>query len=157
MRVTALDTYTLKEVDHTVKKAQLKEITKLLREIEAIFVERDPDISKTMHKMYRKALEALYVADEDNIEIEQISMRSNLPLSEKEKNVIALRKALEALQFYADPETYHGIAYMVDNPGPFMEDGGDELNHPLYNNDKPGRKAREALKEIVEILKDDTL
>jgi cell division septum initiation protein DivIVA len=55
-----------------------------------------------------------------------------------------------ALEFYADPETYFGVAFMADRPcGDFVEDfeklTGD-LGHPDGGAwEKPGKRARAAL------------
>jgi hypothetical protein len=60
------------------------------------------------------------------------------------------REVLDALAFYADPETYFAIAFLPDRPcGPF-EDDFEELTGPLAHPDghpwtKPGRRAREVL------------
>ena len=54
------------------------------------------------------------------------------------------KKLREALEFYADPETYFGVAFLCDPPcGDFTTDEsetGTELGV------KPGKRAREALK-----------
>ena len=56
----------------------------------------------------------------------------------------------EALEFYADPETYFGVAFMADRPcGDFVEDFEEltgELGHPDGGSwEKPGKRARAAL------------
>jgi hypothetical protein len=56
----------------------------------------------------------------------------------------------EALEFYADPETYFGVAFMADRPcGDFVEDFEEltgELGHPDGGAwEKPGKRARAAL------------
>ncbi|MDA2938478.1 hypothetical protein MYX75_09480 [Acidobacteria bacterium AH-259-A15] len=55
----------------------------------------------------------------------------------------------EALEFYADPETYFAIAFLPDPPnGPFMDDFSEtELDM------KPGKQAREALARTAESSK----
>jgi len=48
---------------------------------------------------------------------------------------------VDALHFYANPETYFAIAFLSDPPsGPFMEDFSD-----TYLNVKPGKLARKVL------------
>ncbi len=52
----------------------------------------------------------------------------------------------EALEFYADPETYHAVGFWFDPPcGGFMEDFDSEHGDPFYNRDMPGKTARAAL------------
>lgn len=50
----------------------------------------------------------------------------------------------EALEFYADPETYFGIGFLPDKPcGPFISDGSEtELGR------KPGAQARATLERL---------
>ena len=55
---------------------------------------------------------------------------------------------VEALEFYADPETYHACAFLFDPPcGGFDDDFGDlkEHGHPDYDRPMPGKCARKAL------------
>src|SRR5690606_35376798 len=60
-----------------------------------------------------------------------------------------IAKMREALEFYADPDTYVAIAFFADSPsGEFMDDfsedhGGD------YNRPMPGKAARQALSETA--------
>ncbi len=50
-----------------------------------------------------------------------------------------LNKLIEALEFYADPDTYFAIGFLGDPPcGPFCEDFDDETG-------KPGALARKTL------------
>jgi len=52
---------------------------------------------------------------------------------------------IEALNFYADPETYFAISLKPDRPcGPFMEDVSVTKLGP-----KPGKKARETLESLA--------
>ena len=61
----------------------------------------------------------------------------------------------DILQFYADPETYFGIAFIPDKPcGEFWEDFDDDLVAPdgqPYS--KPGKRARQALSAPSELAK----
>ena len=51
----------------------------------------------------------------------------------------------EALEFYADPETYHAINIYADPPcGAFRDDFGPH-NHWFYEREMPGKRARSAL------------
>ncbi len=59
-----------------------------------------------------------------------------------------LEMAMEALEFYADEETYHACAFLFDRPtGGFDEDfskeDGSEYDRPM-----PGKLARAALADI---------
>jgi hypothetical protein len=55
----------------------------------------------------------------------------------------------EALEFYADPENYHAIAFLPNRPcGEFAEDFDENHGHPDYDRPMPGKRAREALKEM---------
>ena len=61
-------------------------------------------------------------------------------------------KAVEALAFYADPDTYAAICYMADSPaGEFMEDFSEDHGFNQYDRPMPGKLARSTLKEIGEI------
>lgn len=54
--------------------------------------------------------------------------------------------ALEALAFYADPETYHAITILADKPtGGFDEDFSMS---EYYGYEKPGKRAREAFEKL---------
>jgi len=60
---------------------------------------------------------------------------------------------LETLQFYADPMTYFAVGFFPDSPyGEFMEDFSEteELG------EKPGKRAREVLDKIVDLIKRPT-
>lgn len=62
----------------------------------------------------------------------------------------ALETATGALHFYADPETYHAIMFMVDRPaGGFADDFSDDHGDEFYNREMPGAAARAALKAIA--------
>ena len=68
---------------------------------------------------------------------------------EKEKLLKQIVKLEEALRFYADPETYLGIAFFGDPPcGEFLDDFS-ETNVQLGS--KPGKLARETLASIFEL------
>jgi hypothetical protein len=63
-----------------------------------------------------------------------------------------LKKAIEALEFYADPCTYDAIAFMADRPaGEFADDFSDDHGFNQYSRPMPGKVARDALKDIGEI------
>jgi len=55
----------------------------------------------------------------------------------------------ETLVFYADPETYHGCAFMFDKPtGGFDEDFSADHGHEDYDRSMPGQKARDILRGV---------
>lgn len=59
-------------------------------------------------------------------------------------------RLIEALEFYADPETYHGVTMLCDPPGGgWAEDFGDSHHHPRYSRAMPGAKAREVLRSLL--------
>lgn len=59
----------------------------------------------------------------------------------------------QALAFYADPETYIGVAFLCDSPGEFAGDFEEpDADDPLWdavNSPKPGKRAREALRSLA--------
>ena len=60
----------------------------------------------------------------------------------------------DTIAFYAEPEIYHGVAFISDPPaGEFAEDFGapTEHGHPLYPRPMPGLRARQTLKEACRI------
>jgi hypothetical protein len=63
--------------------------------------------------------------------------------TEFKTQVDALR---EALEFYADPDTYHAFAFMAESPaGRFIEDFSFDHGDDFYQRDMPGKLARAAL------------
>jgi len=78
------------------------------------------------------------------------------------KDVAFLLKLLEgyeeAVDFYADPESYHAIGFMVDPPaGAFADDFSEPEEHqdPGYPRRMPGLKARQALKKAAQLDKEN--
>jgi hypothetical protein len=60
----------------------------------------------------------------------------------------ATKVALDALVFYADPETYFAISYSVDSlAGAFMKDFG-----PTDLGTKPGKRARRAIDKLAALM-----
>lgn len=60
--------------------------------------------------------------------------------------VIYLNKLVNTVGFYADPEHYHAIAFLPDNPaGEFMTDFADNDD---YDYPKPGARARKTVTEL---------
>ncbi len=58
----------------------------------------------------------------------------------------AVREVIEALRFYADPDTYFAIGFFPDPPnGEFMDDFEE-----THLGAKPGKRARAALKALEE-------
>lgn len=82
-------------------------------------------------------------------------------LRQASRDIAFLLKLLEgyeaAVDFYADPESYHAVGFRVDPPaGEFANDVGDqtEHQHPGYPRPMPGFKAREALREAARMDKE---
>jgi hypothetical protein len=62
----------------------------------------------------------------------------------------ALGIALDALSVYADPESYHAIAFMADRPaGEFADDFSKDHGHPYYDRPMPGKLARATFKKLA--------
>ena len=69
--------------------------------------------------------------------------RADKMIVKQDRKIVELEAALE---FYADPGTYHGCAFMFDRPtGGFDEDFSEDHGDDFYDYAKPGKKAREAL------------
>jgi hypothetical protein len=66
----------------------------------------------------------------------------------------ALIQLSDALEFYADPENYHAVAFMADRPaGAFADDFSsdyEEFTDICYGRDMPGKYARHALRLLTE-------
>lgn len=61
-----------------------------------------------------------------------------------------LLRAEEALDFYADPENYHAISFLLDRPcGGFADDFSEDHGHGDYERPMPGKLAREVLSTPV--------
>jgi hypothetical protein len=61
-----------------------------------------------------------------------------------------LLRAEEALSFYADPENYHAISFLLDRPcGGFADDFSEDHGHADYERPMPGKLAREVLSTPV--------
>jgi hypothetical protein len=55
-----------------------------------------------------------------------------------------------ALAMYANPESYHAIAFAVDRPaGEFADDFEEDHGHSFYNRPMPGKLARQAMAEVA--------
>ena len=72
-----------------------------------------------------------------------------------------LAGVVEALEFYADPETYFGIAFAADRPAGGFDEDFEELSGELGHPDggtwvKPGKRARQALANLPKALKEQS-
>lgn len=64
--------------------------------------------------------------------------------AEIEKLRASLAVAEAVIEFYADPESYHAVAFMADPPaGGFADDFDQEHGHEDYPRPMPGKRARE--------------
>jgi hypothetical protein len=68
-----------------------------------------------------------------------------MDMTDKEK----IWKLIEALAFYADPDSYFAIGFLSDRPcGEFMDDFSDDHGFNQYDRAMPGKLARKTLLEI---------
>lgn len=71
--------------------------------------------------------------------------RLNRLVAERDAARADAERLAEALEFYADPDTYFGVAILVDRPcGGFADDFGPD-DDPGYGRPMPGATARAAL------------
>ena len=100
-----------------------------------------------------KAKKNLNSLEEAWNEIHSLEQQNHLLESQLRTKEEALDKALgevgrleEALEFYADPETYHGCSFLFDRPtGGFDEDLSEDHGNWKYEYAKPGKLARATL------------
>ena len=65
-----------------------------------------------------------------------------------ERAAAELERLQEIVHFYADPQIYHAIAFLVDRPaGSFADDFSEDEETRAHGYDRPmpGKRAREAL------------
>lgn len=60
----------------------------------------------------------------------------------------ALGIAVDALAMYANPESYHAVAFLFDAPCGDFADDFSRVQHPCYNRVMPGKEARAALRKL---------
>jgi hypothetical protein len=112
-----------KDIDELVADARIDEI--LIRDLRAE-IERLRADERTINDSWR-----------DQFDLLQATRR------ELEADNAKLRAALE---FYADPQTYHAIMFVPDRPcGEFIEDFDEEHGDGFYKRPMPGKQARRAL------------
>lgn len=68
----------------------------------------------------------------------------------------ALILAIETLADYANPESYHAIAFIADRPAGWFIDDVSKVDRPDYRRKMHGAAARKALKKIEKILNPKT-
>lgn len=62
-----------------------------------------------------------------------------------------MQPLIEALEFYADPATYHALSVWADPPcGDFVNDYSEDHGDDFYDRPMPGKTAREALAQQPE-------
>jgi hypothetical protein len=62
-----------------------------------------------------------------------------------------LQKAINALEFYANPDTYFAIAFIADQPaGEFVDDFSNDHGCDQYERPMPGKMARYAIDYIAQ-------
>jgi len=62
-----------------------------------------------------------------------------------------LQKAINVLEFYANPDTYFAIAFIADQPaGEFVDDFSNDHGCDQYERPMPGKMARYAIDYIAQ-------
>ena len=56
---------------------------------------------------------------------------------------------MDALEVYANPESYHAVAFYIDRPAGDFADDFSKVDHPHYQRLMPGKLARKAIKELA--------
>lgn len=112
----------------TVEQLQ-KRIAELEAELDALnqdVTERLQNDSDTIHRLHTNLAEATRVNDE---------LRGRM------------QSMTEALEFYADPDTYFAVEFLFDPPcGRFRNDFSEGYDsYVLYNRPMPGKLARQCL------------
>lgn len=65
-----------------------------------------------------------------------------------------LKEAMEALEFYGNPDTYFAIVFFPDPPcGEFMDDFARDHANEDYRHPMPGKRARSIHAKIAEAVK----
>lgn len=87
------------------------------------------------------------VEDRYNTTLRVVVNQLNKVISHNEKLTAENNALAAALDFYANPESYHGIAFMGDPPcGEFGNDFSADHGHSYYDREMPGHKARTVLR-----------
>ena len=74
-------------------------------------------------------------------------------MTENEKLLMrALEVAQEALGNYAEPSSYHAIAFLTDPPSGWFADDFGAVDETDYGRPMPGLCARQTLEKIDDIL-----
>lgn len=64
-------------------------------------------------------------------------------------SIADISKLIDALRFYADPETYHATTILFDRPcGEFADDIRTDHDHEDYDRAMPGSLARTVLRDV---------
>lgn len=64
----------------------------------------------------------------------------------------ALILAIETLELYADPKSYHAVAIFCNRPSGWFADDVSKTDHPHYDRKMHGAAARKALVKIQELV-----
>jgi len=87
---------------------------------------------------------------ESNDAAERASGSLQRPSSAKLETALVV--AINALECYADPESYHAIMILPDRPAGWFADDIGSHQHPEYNRKMPGVRARRALDKIRKLI-----
>ncbi len=77
------------------------------------------------------------------LKVEGVKEDVTYALSTLERQADEIERLRRAMTFYAEPENWHGT-YCIGH-APMNDDWDDALQHPLYPDGKPGKRARAAL------------
>lgn len=70
-------------------------------------------------------------------------------MTQHEITLAQLDQAIDALAFYANPESYHALVIVGDPPcGGFADDFSDDHGFDYYDRPMPGALAREVLRAM---------
>ena len=106
----------------------------------------------TIANAYNLIYKVMMVQSEGSIERQQLSIALKELDTEFAKETADL---VEALHFYADPESYHAIGLMIDRPaGGFADDFSFDHGHKEYDREMPGKMAREVLLKLGYLVKE---
>lgn len=85
---------------------------------------------------------------EDSNKVEELTERCEQLVAQINEEDEEAERMREALEFYADPDTYFGMSIICDPPcGDFYRDFDEDHGNDFYDRAMPGKQARDALKE----------
>ncbi len=99
----------------------------------------------------RDCIQCSRCGDTKPLEVERNTRKVLADLHREHRDAMrAIAILSDAVKFYADPATYHAIAFLSDPPaGEFVEDFSYDED---YGRDMPGKRGREAVKRFNKIV-----